>query len=93
MGTCTSFKGNGGGRFTVGERKTILWAESQVGKLGWAQLTPFSEDSSAHKSLFESGPWHSALPTWLFPPGWTWISDLIQRRRTAQRVFSGPSGQ
>lgn len=30
MGTCTSSKGNGGGRLTVGERKAITWAGFQV---------------------------------------------------------------
>ena len=78
----------------------LLWVKERPScgrvpgaRLGQAQLTLSSEGSSAHKSLCDSDPLHSALPTWLLPPGWTWISDLIQRRRTVLRVFSDPSGQ
>lgn len=74
----------------MGERKAITWAGFHV---LWAQLTLFSENSSVPKALFEPGPLHSALPTWFLPPGWTWISDLIQRKRTVLKVISQPSGQ
>ena len=91
METFTSIKGNGYGSFSVGERKTCVRVAGA--RLRWAQLSLSSEGSSAHKSLFESGPLHSALPTWLLPPGWTWFSDLIQRRRTDLWVFSDLAGQ